>query len=240
MTTITSTIDSPQDLQHEPTVAALRRRTLVLLALIIPAIALTFILVYTQTRTPRVADLARKAISPSFNTDGRLWTSIDLPVTELEMQILETRDCVYRTYSDGKGAPVDFFVAFSEDNRKGTHPPDVCLEGSGWRIFSGHDRQLSIDGTLFRVRELVASSGGKFRFYVYFYKCGNVFTPSFYRQQVQIVWNGLTGRNASGALIRYSTPMRDAKDLPAARDRIDQLLKPTFPMIRDRLNLAAE
>ena len=35
------------------------------------------------------------------------------------------------------GAPsVDFSVIFSKDNRKGTHPPDLCLQGAGEGIIA--------------------------------------------------------------------------------------------------------
>jgi EpsI family protein len=240
-----TTIQQPlvADLQDPSTIAALKRRTVVLLLLLLLSTLLTIWLVVTQTRPPRVADLARQAIPATLEEKDnqgqvqRVWTSSEMKFSELEMQILETRDYVYRTYADGKDNPVDLCVVFSEDNRKGTHPPDVCLEGSGAHILSRHDRDVTIDGTSFRVRELVTTSGpGKYQYFAYFYKCGNVFTPSFYQQQVQIILNGITRRNASGALIRYSTAMRNSTDLRIARDRVDQLLGATFPMIRDKLN----
>jgi EpsI family protein len=236
-----TTIEQPTgpDLQDAPTLAALKKRTGVLLAILIPAMLLTIWLVVTQARAPRVADLARRAIAPTLTQGGRTWTSSEMKFSELEMAILETRDYVYRTYSDGLGNPVDLCVVFSEDNRKGTHPPDVCLEGSGARILSHHDRTTDVDGTSFTMRELVTTSGpGKYQYFAYFYKCGDVFTPSFYKQQIQIIVNGILRHNASGALIRYSTPMLSSgdKDLEAARKRVDQLLAGTFPMIRDNLN----
>jgi hypothetical protein len=72
-------------------------------------------------------------------------------------------------------------------------------------------------------------------YFAYFYKCGDTFTPSFYQQQVQIIWNGLSRQDASGALIRYSTPMFNASDVERARSRTEQLIQLTFPSIRDRL-----
>jgi EpsI family protein len=194
-------------------------------------------LVVSQSRAVRMDDLARRVIPATVTHDNRTWTSSEFEFTELEMGILETRDYVYRTYSDGGGNYVDLCVVFSQDNRKGTHPPDVCLEGSGSRILTRHDRDVTIDGTPLRLRELVTTSGnGQYKYFAYFYKCGDTFTPSFYKQQVQIIWNGLTRQNASGALVRYSTPMLNANDLPGARTRLDQLLAATFPSIRDRLN----
>ena len=49
------------------------------------------------------------------------------------------------------------------------------------------------------LRELVTTTpAGHYQYFAYFYKCGDMFTPSFYKQQAQIVWNGLTRQNASG------------------------------------------
>jgi EpsI family protein len=211
---------------------------MVLLALVAPAIVLTVLLVVSQSRTTRVADLARRVIPSMLVQDSHTWTSTESTFSDLELDILETRDYVYRTYSDGQGPPVDLCVIFSEDNRKGTHPPDICLEGAGYRIVSRQDRRVTVAGTPLTLRELVTTgAGGQYVCFDYVYKCGDVFTPSFYRQQVQIVWNGLTRQNASGALIRFSTPMGRASDIEASRARIDEVLTATFPAIRDGLNV---
>jgi EpsI family protein len=239
MTDIPLSHTSP--LQDTATLAALSRRTLMLAAVLVPAILLTILLVVSETRTPRVADLAAQAIPRTLIAPDRVWTSTDMRFSPLEMQILETNDYIFRTYNDGKGTPVDLCVVFSEDNRKGTHPPDICLEGSGYRIVSRQPRTVSIANTPLTLEEIVATAGtgigsNQYIYFAYFYKCGDTFTPSFYHQQMTIVWNGLTHRNAAGALIRYSLPMASASDLPAARARVDQLLAVTFPPIRDHLN----
>jgi EpsI family protein len=233
----------PSPIAQDPaTLMALKRRTLVLLAIVAPAVVLTVFLVLTQSRSTRNSSLARQAIPSLLIADGKTWTSAESKFSDPELEILETRDYVYRTYTDGRGAPVDLCVIFSEDNRKGTHPPDVCLEGSGLRIVTRSDRPVTVDGTALVLREIVATNAmaagaanGRYLYFAYFYKCGDGFTPSFYTQQVQIIWNGLTRQNASGALIRYSTPMANASDIDAARKRLDELLAITFPAIRDKL-----
>jgi EpsI family protein len=227
------------DGQDPATVAALKRRTGILLALVVPATILTIVLVATQSRAMRVADIADKAIPTLLTKDGRTWTSTSLTFSDAELEILETRDYMYRSYTDGKGPPVDLCVIFSEDNRKGTHPPDVCLEGSGARILTRNDRPIVVAGTPIVLRELVTTTpGGQYMLVSYMYMCGDVFTPSYYQQQVQIVWNGLTRQNASGALIRYTTPMANSSDVERARSRTDELLAASFPFIRDDLKLA--
>ena len=237
-------------MQDVVTLGALPRRTLVLLAILVPAMVLTIMLVISEHRTVRAAGFADNAIPSTISEPDRIWTSSKLTFSEDEMRILETRDYVYRTYVDSSEAgasPVELCVVFSEDNRKGTHPPDVCLEASGFRILSRQDRAVMIPGASgsLKVRELVTTTGmsdaggggpgARYLYFAYFYKCGDSFTTSFYNQQIQIVWNGLARRNASGALVRYSTPMANFTDVAAARAHVDQLIAVTFPYIRDSL-----
>ena len=221
------------------TLKALKRRTAVLAAIVAPAVILTVLLVVTQARAMRQGDMAEQAIPRTLVDGEQTWTSSSMKFSELEMEILETRDYMYRTYTDGRDGAVDLCIVFSEDNRKGTHPPDVCLEGSGSRIVARYERQVQVGRTTVPLRELVTlGPTGQYVYFAYVYKCGNVFTPSFYQQQVRIIWDGLTRRDASGALIRYSTPMANSSDLARARARSDQLVMVTFPYIRDRLNAA--
>ena len=197
--------------QDAETLGALRRRAWMLVAFVLPAIILTVVLVISEARPQRVGDFAASAIPRVLMSGGQsagtgaggVWTSTDMHFTDVEMQILETSDYVYRTYTDGKGAPVDLCIVFSEDNRKGTHPPDICLEGSGYRIVSRTSREVVIEHSRLTLAEIVASAGpgvgaNQYVYFAYFYKCGDTFTPSFYQQQMAIVWNGLTRRNAAG------------------------------------------
>jgi EpsI family protein len=226
---------APQDPQ---TMRLLWKRAAILLAIMIPSAAFAGYIAMHNQHTHPMADVAAQAI-PSTLTDPNdathLWTGIDEKLTEDEMTILETRDYVSRSYLDGRGQPVDLCVIFSEDNRKGTHPPDVCLEGGGSRINYKAQRAVQLDEkTTLTMHEIVAEYSDRKMYVTYFYKCGTQYTGDFYTQQAMIVWDGLTGKNADGALVRYSTPLVN-DDLDAARKRTDALIACTFPLIRDKL-----
>ena len=176
--------------------------------------------------------MAARAVPAELAVGGQAWVGYDVPLDERELVILETRDYLNRRYV-GPGRPsedsVDFSVVFSQDNRKGTHPPDVCLEGAGSDIIAKGDVTVrSADtGRSIPCRELVVGAGA-FRLYVlYTYKCADTYTRSFWRQQFVIFLNGLLRRSASGALIRVSTPIAD--DLTAARRRARQFLSVAMP-----------
>ena len=76
-------------------------------------------------------------------------------------------------------------------------------------------------------RELVVQTGGQRRYFLYTYRCGDSYTGSFWKQQLTIFANGLLSRNASGALIRVSTPV--GHDVSGARQRAMSLLSAAVP-----------
>lgn len=213
------------------------RRALPLFVILVLGIVASTAMVKSQKRNLRVADIARQAVPGTIIEKNRVWSSVDFNLSELEMRVLETRDYLARTYTDGAGKPIDLAIVFSEDNRKGTHPPDVCLQGSGSQIESRADRDVILpDGEKVPVREVVSRQNSQHTYFAWFYKSGDQFSNSFYQQQVSLIWNGLVGRNTSGALIRYAVPMDAGESVETARKRVDELISVTFPHIRDKLN----
>lgn len=162
-------------------------------------------------------EIAASAVPKTLTVDGRRLRGHDLPVPREVADILETNDILLRKYIGAGRPPVSFQIVFSEDNRKGTHPPDVCLEGGGWDIVA--KGAVSIAGVEGRgavpCREIVAQKEHELRYHLYTYCCGDVYTPSFWEQQLRILLNGLLNRSASGALIEVSVPVNG--DLEDAR-----------------------
>ncbi|MCX5677465.1 MAG: exosortase-associated EpsI family protein [Planctomycetota bacterium] len=78
-------------------------------------------------------------------------------------------------------------------------------------------------------RVIIVQSGGRRTYYLYVYKCGREYTPSFWKQQFTIFANSLLRRNASGALIRVSTPMGD--DEEASSRRCERMLGAAIPFL---------
>jgi EpsI family protein len=175
--------------------------------------------------------MASKALPATMEMGGYRWQATDLEMDEQTLAILETRDYLYRRYRTPGQVPVDFCIIFSQDNRKGTHPPDICLEGGGGDIIDKHEVTLRDVGERGDVdcRALVVQSGSRRDYFLYVYKSGRSYTPSFWKQQFAIFANGLLSRNASGALIRVSTPVGD--DLEAAGKRSMMMLSAAIPYL---------
>jgi len=133
---------------------------------------------------------------------------------ERTLTILETRDYLYREYACPTAQPVDFCVIFSEDNRKGTHPPDLCLEAA--RRDHGQGAMSQSKGRWPRRRALPRADrpgrAGTY-YFLYTYKCGREYTQSFLRQQYTIFANGLLHPQCQ----RGVDPCLDSRERRSAR-----------------------
>lgn len=108
-------------------------------------------------------------------------------------------------------------IVFSSNNRKGTHPPDTCLEAAGEQIVHKQMHRVSAGGIgELDMRELISQNHARHRLHLYTYWCSGRYTPSLLWQQATIFLNSLTSRNPAGALIRLTVPVEDL-DVAKAR-----------------------
>ena len=179
--------------------------------------------------------VARRALPQRVEIDGVSLQSYTLEMDRKTLAILETQDYLYRRYVGGRSPYMDFCIIFSQDNRKGTHQPDLCLEGSGEAIMGkGSVTIVGIPGRgPVPCRELIVRAGEGQDYYLYTYKCGREYTGNFWKQQFVIFTNGLLHRNASGALIRLSTPIEES--IPEARARCVELMRASVPHLDEAL-----
>jgi EpsI family protein len=171
---------------------------------------------------------AAKAVPQELSMDGRDFHGYGQKLDEQTLTILETRDYIYNRYVSPGVAPIDLCVIFSQDNRKGTHPPDLCLQGSGDGIINKGDLAVERQGGgTVPCRELIVQSASSRLYFLYTYKCGAEYTSSFWRQQFDIVLNGLRGRDATGALVRVSMPVTG--DVDEARRWCSRFMQQALP-----------
>lgn len=178
---------------------------------------------------------AKAAVPAELEINGTRMYSYDFPLDELTKDVLETGDCLNRVYLAPNTRDIGFCIIFSRDNRKGTHPPDVCLAGAGEGIVAkGLVTVESIDGKRKApCRELIVQTRQGRHYYLYTYKCGGNYTSSFWVQQYTIFVNGLLDRDASGALIRVSTVIDTTVE--EARKRATDLLGAALPHMDEKL-----
>src|SRR3990167_3007083 len=59
------------------------------------------------------------------------WISTDLPIPEDVYAILETRNVFTRRYKNPANKEAYLMLVYSQNNRKVSHPPEICYAGSG-------------------------------------------------------------------------------------------------------------
>ena len=134
------------------------------------------------------------------------WSSRDIPLTEKDYSILETKNLFVRDYKDARGQSVYLYLVYSEDNRKVSHPPEVCYMGSGVTIVN--KSSVKIAGSI-PATEFIVEKGNIRQLVVYWFKAGNIYTDQYLKQQSKIAMGRLFGRRTSGALIRLSADIKD-------------------------------
>jgi EpsI family protein len=134
------------------------------------------------------------------------WIATEIPISDHDYGILETRNAFSRLYRSAKGEELLLFVVYSQNNRKVSHPPEICYTGSGATILSKGKVILNAGdefGT-FKVNRFSAEQGNDKQWAYYWFKVGNSFTASYWKQQILIAFKTLIGQPASSAMIRLS------------------------------------
>lgn len=141
------------------------------------------------------------------------WIGQDIPMSEKDYEMLETRNAFTRAYKNSKGQTVYLFIVYSKDNRKVSHPPEICYTGSGATIISRKPAQVMLDnGHVLKATKLLLEYNFTHHVAYYWYMVGGNFTPNYWVQQLLFSFQNLLGRSTSSALIRVSTGATAAHD----------------------------
>ncbi|MCK5113668.1 MAG: EpsI family protein [Phycisphaerae bacterium] len=172
------------------------------------------------------------AIPQDVVIDGVTMHSRDVKLDRRTLTILEFPGYVNRVYSGRYGNTIEFCMLYSQDNRKGIHPPDLCLEGGGSSILGKGDVVIGGVESIGEIpaRELIVKPDiGPKRYVLYTYMCNGKFTRSFWTQQGSILFGGLFGGDSGGAMIKISLPI--TTEVTIARSRAFEMMRIVIPEI---------
>src|SRR3990172_441003 len=134
------------------------------------------------------------------------WNSEEMTITDMEYAILETRNAFSRKYRTPAGQEVALFIVYSQNNRKVSHPPEVCYIGGGISVIN--KESVTIPGPQpdsdIAANKLLLEKGTSSYIAYYWFKVGDSFTPNYWKQQTLIAVKTLLGKPSSSALIRVS------------------------------------
>jgi exosortase D (VPLPA-CTERM-specific) len=140
------------------------------------------------------------------------------------------QDYVSIDYFKDKTAPINFYVAYYEYQRKAgdfIHSPKLCLPGGGWFIEKSGVRHLKPnphggagpEGLEFN--ELVVEKGGLRHMTYYWYQGRDRNFTSEYDAKFYMVWDGLWRRRTDGALVRLFMRLPQDMTLEEGRQILD-------------------
>jgi EpsI family protein len=132
------------------------------------------------------------------------WRGSELPITEREYDILETRNLISREYANPAGEKLYLFIVYSETNRSVFHPPEVCMMGSGLDITDKQIEKFSVGNKVYATNKIFAGKDQYKEIILNCYKAGNIYTSDFYLQQTRLALHQIFGRNVPGATLRVA------------------------------------
>jgi EpsI family protein len=142
------------------------------------------------------------------------WMGKDVPLTQRDYDILETKNLVMRQYTDPAGRSVLLYIIYSGDNRKVLHPPEVCYLGGGATIT---EKGMVPVSPRIQANKMVTELGGTRQLVVYWYKAGAFNTPVYFKQQLNAAIGLLLGKKKSSSMIRISVDLKEGENASAVK-----------------------
>lgn len=164
--------------------------------------------------------------------------SMEIPMDQKTLDILETSDVMFRKYEKDDMIPVYFCIIYSQNNRKVAHPPELCLSGGGSIV--ENKEQIYFDTPIkkkFDSQKLIVVHGNSKWMYLYWYKSGKYFSSNYLLQQFLAAVTQLVHRKSSCALIRLSTPIPPDEETPfkQTQERLKKFSNTILPIISKKL-----
>ncbi len=165
------------------------------------------------------------------------WSAEEIPISEKEKAILETDNVFVRRYTNAQKEEIYLFIVYSQNNRKVSHPPEVCYTGSGATIVNHVPDSFSTDSSLadITVNRVTVEQGRERQIFFYWFKVGDAFTPNYWKQQGLIALKSFLGQPSSSALIRISTPAKKEGDDANATQKLKDFGRLILPYLQKHL-----
>ena len=163
------------------------------------------------------------------------WTGREIPISDNDYKILETRNAFARMYTNPDGDEVMLYMIYSQHNRKVAHPPEICFTGGGATIITKYPYDINYGAkkplTLNRV--LIDYDTYQQIMY-YWFKIGTSHTPSYWKQQMLIGLKTLLRQPSSSAMVRVTALIKN-DDEAATALAMDKFVKDIMPMVPEYL-----
>ncbi len=127
--------------------------------------------------------------------------------------------------NSGFDAPVNFYVAYYENQRKGAspHSPSVCIPGGGWEIASIERKQMpfSVGGRELRFNRVEIRNGQRRQLVYYWFQQRGRIMANEYEMKWYLFLDALQLNRTDGALVRLVTTVDPSEESDAADKRLE-------------------
>jgi EpsI family protein len=178
--------------------------TLIIFTLIITSV-LSWMLYFRQADQKDTVDINQ------FPKTIGTWTSTDIPLTQDEYEILETKNAFVRLYTNSVDqSQVYLYLVYSQTNRKVAHPPEICYTGSGLNITEDVHATIPVQyqNLVIQANRLRLNKRDFSQIVYYWFKIGDHFTSNYWKEQILIAVDSMLGKTQSSALIRVSANIK--------------------------------
>lgn len=130
------------------------------------------------------------------------WSSVDLSLNKRVYDLLGTDNLIMREYKNPNGEKINLYIIYSQDSRKVSHPPEICLQGDGFSVVEKTKLKVSYN---INATKLILEKRNSREVAVYWYKAGKEYTNDYINQQLKFSFQRFVGKRTSLALIRVIT-----------------------------------
>ena len=152
--------------------------------LVIVILLLVSGLIFNSYLPSKQESLAQVKVS-DFPKEIGDWRGEDIPLSERDFAILETKNLIIREYKNSNADSIYLYIIYSEENRKALHPPEICYTGGGAATILKKTIAQITDNL--KANMFAIESGQQRQLVVYWFKAGDFNTPSYLKQQLKFV-----------------------------------------------------
>jgi len=180
-----------------------------------------------EGETAKVRDLPRRL---------ETWSGRDLTISPLEVELLRTRDYVFRYYrplSGGRG--VQLLVTWSANDLEAVHPSDDCYTAAGWDLVGRRVASLEIGG--YGPLEVILKEvrkGTSTHLFFDLFRRPDGWSPRIWSHLWYLLGRTLTRRDPSGGKIRLDTEIGPGGRRRAVA-RLEEFLTLLMPRLERRM-----
>jgi len=149
---------------------------------------------------------------------------------------LDLTDYVMMDFRNASGAPVNFYVAYYQSQRKGEsiHSPETCLPAGGWLFHQTRKVNVAFSsGHSMTVNRVVMDKDGRQMLaYFWFPARGRILTDA-YEMKIFMFWDSLTRQRTDGSLVRIISPVLNGDSIETVEARMQDLMRVLQPIIGD-------